>query len=72
MQSMDETKLWAKDNYAAVLNQAPSQYLVEDYSESFSLTNKYDYSFTIPKISTALKIRRSDTTPGSECSNYVS
>ena len=36
------------------------------FSDSSPLTNKYDYSFTIPKIRTALKTSRSNTAPGSD------
>ena len=59
-------KLRIKDHYAAVLNPAPSDNLVKDFSDSSQLTNKYDYSFTIPKICIALKTSRSNTAPGSD------
>ena len=65
-ESIDDKKLRIKSHYAAVLNQAPSDNLVKDSSESSPLTYKYDYSFTIPEIRTALRISRSNTTPGSD------
>ena len=42
-ESIDNMKLRIKDHYAAVLNQAPSDNLVKVLSDSFPLTNKYDY-----------------------------
>ena len=65
-ESIDNMKLRKKDHYAVVLNQAPSDKLVKVFSDSSPLTNKYDYSFTIPEIRTALKTYRSNTTPGSD------
>ena len=64
--SIDNMKLRIKDHYAAVLNQAPSDNLVKVFSDSSLLTNKYDYSFTIPEICIALKTSRSNTAPGSD------
>ena len=52
--SIDYLKLRIKNHYAAVLSQAPSDNLVKDFSNSSPLTNKYDYSFTIPEIRIAL------------------
>ena len=63
-ESIDDMKLWIKNHYAAVLNQAPSDNLVKVFSESSPLTNKYDYSFIIPEIRTALRTSRSNTAPG--------
>ena len=57
-------KLRIKDHYAAVLNQAPSDNLVKVFYDSSPLTNKHDYSFTIPEIRIALKTSRSITAPG--------
>ena len=54
-ESIDYMKLRIKDQYAAVLNQAPSDNQVVVFSDSSPLTNKYDYSFTIPDIRIALK-----------------
>ena len=54
------------DHYAAVLNQAPSDSLVKVFSDSSPLTNKYDYSFTIPEICIVFKTSRSNTAPGSD------
>ena len=54
-ESIYDTKLKIKNHHAAVLNQAPSVNLVMVSTESPSLINKYDYSFTIPEIRTALK-----------------
>ena len=65
-ESIDNMKLRIKDHYAAVLNQAPSYNLVKVFSDSSPLTNKHDYSFTIPEIRTALKTYRSNTAPGSD------
>ena len=65
-ESIDYMKLRIKKHYAAVLNQAPSDNLVKVFSDSSPLTNKYDYSFTIPEIRTALKTSRSNTAPGSD------
>ena len=65
-ESIDNMKLWIKDHYAAVLNQATSDNLVRAFSDSSPLRNKYDYSFTIPEIRTALKTSRSSTAPGSD------
>ena len=65
-ESIDNTKLRIKDHYAAVLNQAPSDNLVKVFSDSSPLTNKYDYTFTIPEIRIALKTYRSNTAPGSD------
>ena len=59
-------KLRTKDHYAAVLNQAPSDNLVKVFPDSSPLTDKYDYSFTIPKIRTALMTSRLNTAPGSD------
>ena len=75
--SIDNMKLWIKDHYAAVLNQAPSDNLVRVFSDLSLLTNKYGYSFTITEIRIALTTSRSNTAPGSdgyrpEYSNYVS
>ena len=55
-----------KDHYAAVLNQSPSDKLVKVFSDSSPLTNKYDYTFTIPEIRIALRTSRSNTAPGSD------
>ena len=65
-ESIDDMKLRIKDHYSAVLNQAPSDDLVTVFSDSSPLTNKYDYSFTIPEIRTALGTSRSNTAPGSD------
>ena len=65
-ESIDNMKLRIKDHYAAVLNQAPSDNLVNVFCDSSPLTNKYDYSFTIPEIRTALRTSRSITAPGSD------
>ena len=65
-ESIDNMKLRIKDHHAAVLNQAPSDNLVRVFSDSSPLTNKYDYSFTIPEIRIALKTSRSNTAPGSD------
>ena len=65
-ESIDYMKLRIKNHYAAVLNQAPSDNLVKVCSDSSPLTNKYDYSFTIPEIRIALKTPRSNTAPGSD------
>ena len=65
-ESIDDMKLRVKDHYAAALNQAPSDNLVKVFSDSPPLTNKYDYSFTIPEISIVLRISRSNTAPGSD------
>ena len=64
-ESIDDMKLRIKDHYAAVLNQEPSDDLVKVFSDSSPLTNKYDYSFTIPKICIDLKTSRSNTAHGS-------
>ena len=64
-ESIDNMKLRIKDHYAAVLNQALSDNLLRVSSDSSTLTNKYDYSFTIPEIRTALITSRSNTAPGS-------
>ena len=61
---IDNMKPGIKDHYAVVLNQAPSDNVVEVFSDSSPLTNKYDYSFTTPKICTALRTSRSNTAPG--------
>ena len=63
-ESIDYMKLRIKNHYAAVLNQAPSDNLVKVFSDSSPLTNKYDYSFTIPEIRIALRTFRSNTAPG--------
>ena len=63
---IDYMKLRIKKHYTAVLNQAPSDNLVKVFSDSSPLTNKYDYSFTIPEICIALKTSRSNTAPGSD------
>ena len=60
-ESIDYMKLSIKNNYAAVLYQAPSDKLVKVFSDSSPLTNKYYYSFTIPEIRIALKTSRSNT-----------
>ena len=65
-ESIDNMKLRIKDHHAAVLNQAPSGNLVRVFSDSSPLTNKYDYSFTIPKIHIALRTSRSNTASGSD------
>ena len=65
-ESIDNMKLRIKDHYAAVLNQAPSDNLVKVFYDSSPLTNKYDYSFTIPEIHIALRTSRSNTAPGSD------
>ena len=49
-ESIDDMKPRIKDHYTAVLNQAPSDNLVNVFYDSSPLTNKYDYSFTIPKF----------------------
>ena len=53
-ESIDYMKLRIKNHYAAVLNQALSDNLAKVFSDSSPLTNKYDYSFTIPEIRIAL------------------
>ena len=58
-------RLRIKNHYVAVLNQEPSD-VEKVFSESSLLTNKYDYSFTITEIRTALKTSRSNTAPGSD------
>ena len=65
-ESIDYMKLRIKYHYTAVLNQAPSDNLVKVFSDSSPLTNKYDYSFTIPEICIALRTSRSNTAPGSD------
>ena len=65
-ESIDNMKLRIKDNYVAALNQATSDNLVKVFYDSSPLTNKYDYSFTIPEIRTAAKTSRSNTAPGSD------
>ena len=65
-ESIDNMNLRIKDHYAAVLNQAPSDNLVKAFYDSSPLTNKYDYSFTIPEIRTALRTSRSNTKTGSD------
>ena len=65
-ESIDNMKLRIKHHYVAVFNQAPSDNLVKLFSDSSLLTNKYDYSFTIPEICTAMKTSRSNTAPGSD------
>ena len=65
-ESIDYMKLRIKDHYAAVLSQAPSDNVEEVFSDSSPLTNKYDYSFTIPEIRIALKTSRSNTASGSD------
>ena len=52
-QSIDNMKVRIKDHHAAVLNQAASDNLVKTFYYLSPLTNKYDYSFTIPEIHTA-------------------
>ena len=64
-ESIDNTKLRIKQHYAAILHEAPSDNLITVFSDSTPLTNKYDYSFTIPEIRIALKTSRSNTAPGS-------
>ena len=66
MQSIGNMKLRIKDHYAAALNEAPSDNVVIVFSYSSPLTNKYDYSFSLPKIRTALMTSRSNTAPGSD------
>ena len=58
---IDNMKLRIKHHCAAVLNQAPNDNLVKAKSDSSPLTNKYDYSFTIPEIRIAPKTSRSNT-----------
>ena len=65
-ESIDNMKLQIKNHHVAVLNQAPSDNLVNVFSDSSPFANKYDYSFTIPEICTALKTSRSNTAPGSD------
>ena len=65
-ESIDDIKLRMKKHYDAVLNQAPSDNLAKVSSESSSLINIYNYSFTIPDIRTAMKISRTNTAPGSD------
>ena len=65
-ESVDDMKLETKSRYAAVLNQAPIDNLARISSESHSLINKYDYSFTIPEIRTALRTSGTNTAPGSD------
>ena len=64
--SINYMKLRIKDHSAAVLSQAPSDNLLKVFSDSSPLTNKYDYSFTIPEIRIALRTSRSNTAPGSD------
>ena len=66
MQSIDNMKLRIKHHYAAVFNQAPTDNLVKVFPDLSPLTNKYDYSFTIPEIRTALRTSRSNTAHGSD------
>ena len=65
-ESIDNMKLRIKDHYAVVLNQAPSDNQVKVFSDSSPLKNKYDYSFTIHEMRTALKTSRSNTASGSD------
>ena len=65
-ESIDYMKLRIKNHYAAVLNHAPCDNLVKVFSDSSTLTNKCDYSFTIPENRIALKTSRSNTAPGSD------
>ena len=65
-ESMDDMKLMLKNHYAAVLIQAPSNNPVNALYVSSLLANKYNYSFTIPEIRTALRTSRSNTAPGSD------
>ena len=60
-ESIDDMKLRIKDHYASVLNQAPSDNVVKVFYDSSPMTNKYDYSFTIPEIRIALRTSRSNT-----------
>ena len=59
-------KLKGKNHYAAVLNQASCVNPVKVSSETSSLINKYDYSFTIPEICPALQTSNMSTAPGSD------
>ena len=59
-------KLKIKNHYVAVLSQAPCDNLVKVSSESTSLINKYDYSFAIQEIITAIRTSRKHTAPGSD------
>ena len=63
---IDDMKSRIKNHYAAVLNQAPSDNLVKVFAELSPLTNKYDYSLTIPEIRIALKSWRLNIAPGSD------
>ena len=65
-ESIDDMKLGIENHYAAVLNQASSDSLINVFSDLSPLTNKYDYSFTIPEICIAFKPSRSNTAPGSD------
>ena len=65
-ESIDYMKLRIKNQYAAVLNQAPSDNLLIVFCDSYPLTNKYEYSFTIHEIRIALKTSRSNTASGSD------
>ena len=65
-ESIDDMTQKMKNHIVVVLNQAPIDNLVKVFSESSQLTNKYDYSFTIPEICTALETSRSNTAPGSD------
>ena len=59
-------KLWIKEHYTAVINQAPSDNLVRVFPDSSPLTSKYDYSFTTPEIRIDLRTSRPNTSPGSD------
>ena len=65
-ESIDNMRLRIKDHYAAVLNEEPSDNVVRVFSDSSPLTNKYDYSYTIPEISIALTTSSSNTASGSD------
>ena len=65
-ESIDDMKLMIENHYAAVLIKLPVIIWYEFFSESSPLTNKYDYSFTIPEIRTALRTSRSNTASGSD------
>ena len=60
-ESIDDMMFKMENHYASVLNQAPSDTLVKVSSESSSLINKHDYSFTIPEICTDLGTSRTTT-----------
>ena len=64
VESTDDLTLKIKDHYAAMLSEAPSEYLVKYSSELTLFTNKYVYSFPIPNICTSLGTSRSNIAPG--------